>query len=106
MQSQRSLGLILKRLQASLNIGKEEEKPRVESRRQKRTPKAPVKPGKGKKGAKEEDAGPSAEQLEAEAAAKDEEEKQRAKEEAIRNQKPKDYDEEEIAKIELYNREW
>jgi len=54
--------------------------------------------GKAKKGAKEDDAGPTAEQLEAEAAAKEEEDKIRAKEEAIKNQKPKEYDDEEMAK--------
>ena len=54
--------------------------------------------GKTKKGAKEDDAGPTAEQLEAEAAAKEEEDRIRAKEEAIKNQKPKEYDDEEMAK--------
>lgn len=69
-----------------------------ESRNRKRVvaPKKVV--GKGKKGAKEENAGPSQEELDAEAAIKEEEDKIKAKEEAIKNQKPKDYDDEEMAK--------
>lgn len=65
-----------------------------------------MKAVKGKKGTKEEETGPSAEQIEADAAAKEEEDKILAKEEAIRNQKPKEYDEEEMAKYAEFTEEF